>query len=363
MAAMLAISAGATGCGDGSGRDTATISFGRMAGYVWSGHVSSVGAAWSVPTMAGGPGAAHASTWIGAQAIAAPARSAFIQVGTTEDRGRASHPVYAAFWTDTKRGYHPQVLFQVSAGDRVSTALRRVAGRWQVVIADATSGQRAAFGTREEGAAAFSLAEWLQEDPSDTSGQATPYPELSEVRITHLAANGVAPRYADLYAQWMSVGGTNLVPRPAREGAFSITRGEVTAAGRRYLRIARPQNIAARRIDLEQATWSATTPARRIRATSAAAAASERAYAGSLGRTHWPPAAQGLVRSLVRQVRLQERLFAAAGHRAPASLTTWRRGLARLTPDLLRLAHRVRRALHLPEVVSGQSPSSDRRTP
>jgi hypothetical protein len=129
------------------------------------------------------------------------------------------------------------------------------------------------------------------------------------------------------------------------------------------VRIARPQNIAARRIGLEQAIWSATTPARRIRAASAAAAASERAYAASLGRMRWPPAAQGLVRSLVRQVRLQERMFAAAGHHAPASLTAWRRGLARMTPDLLRLAHRVRRALHLPEVVSGQLPSSDRRTP
>ena len=234
--AAVSISAGIAGCGGGSGHGAAITSFGRMAGYVWSGEVTSVRAAWSVPRMTSGFGEAHASTWIGAQALGVPARSPFIQAGTTEDRGPASRPVYAAFWTDTKRGYHPQVLFHVRPGDEVTTSLTLAAGRWQVVIADATSGRRAAFLTREEGKAAFNLAEWLQEDPSETSGKATPYPALSEVRMSHLAANGAPPRYADMYAQWMSVGGASLAPTPVRDGAFSISRGMITPAGRRYLR-------------------------------------------------------------------------------------------------------------------------------
>ena len=354
---MFAVAVGAAGCG-GSGQGGAITSFGRMAGYVWSGTVTSVRGAWSVPAMAAGSGEAHASTWIGAQTLAARSSSPFIQVGTTEDRGRAARPVYAAFWTDTKRGYHPQLLFHVRPGDGISTALTLVGGRWQVVIVDAKSGHRAAFLTREEGHAAFNLAEWLQEDPSETSGKATPYPALSEVRITRLAADGVRPRYADMYAQWMSVGATNLAPTPVRDGAFSITRGVITPAGRRYLKIVRPQNIAARRSDREEASWTARTPPREIRSASAAAAASESAYANALVRTHWPGAAQGLVQSLVRQVRAQAALFTAAARRAPASVTVWRRRVASLTPELRRLAHRVRRALHLPEVVAGQLPRS-----
>jgi len=361
IAALIAIAVGAVGCGGGPGRGVATTSFGRMAGYVWSGSVTSVRGAWSVPAMAPDAGEAHASTWIGAQTLAARPSFPFIQVGTTEDRASASRPVYAAFWTDTKRGYHPQLLFDVRPGDRIATALTLAAGRWRVVIVDATSGRRAVFLTREEGDAAFNLAEWLQEDPSEASGKATPYPSLSEVRFTRLAANGVRPPYADMYAQWMSVRGADLAPTPVRDGGFSITRGVLSPDARRYLEIARPQNAAARRIDVIQAGWSDRTPAREIRSASAAAAASEAAYADGLGRVRWPAAVQDLAHSLAREARAQAGMFAAAARRAPASLALWRRRLGRLTPDMLRLAHRVRRALHLPELVSGQLPSSTGR--
>jgi hypothetical protein len=361
IAALIAIAVAPVGCGGGSGHGAATTFFGRMAGYVWSGSVTSVRGAWSVPAMAPDSGEAHASTWIGAQTLAASPSFPFIQVGTTEDRATESRPVYAAFWTDTKRGYHPQLLFHVRPGDRIATALTLVAGRWQVVIADATSGRRAVFLTREEGDAAFNLAEWLQEDPSETSGQATPYPSLSEVRFTRLAADGAQPPYADMYAQWMSVRGVNLAPTPVRDGGFSITRGVLSPAGRRYLEIARPQNAAARRIDLLEARWTDRTPAREIRSATAAAATSEAAYAAGLARTHWPAAVQSLAQSLARRVRAQAGMFAEAARSAPASLALWRRRLARLTPDMLRLAHRVRRALHLPELVSGQLPPSSGR--
>jgi peptidase A4-like protein len=361
-AATIAIAAGAVGCGARDDtRGAAATSFGRMAGYVWSGAVTSVRAAWSVPKMAPGAGEAHASTWIGAQALGMPAPPAFIQVGTTEDRARASGPVYAAFWTDTKRGYHPQILFRIAPGDEVSCSLALVAGRWRVQIVDGSSGRRAAFDTREEGDAVFNLAEWLQEDPSETSGRATPYPALSPIRITHLAADGRPPRYAAMYAQWMSVAGANLAPTPVRDGAFSITRGVITPAGRRYLQLARPQNVAARRIDREEASWSPRTSLRRVSAASAAAAASERTYAEGLVRGHWPVAARGPVSSLARQVRREARMFAAAARRPQASLEMWQRRLARLTPELLRLAHRVRRALRLPELVSGQLPRAAAR--
>jgi hypothetical protein len=361
IAAGIAICLGAQGCAGESGHGGGNASFGRMAGYVWSGHLVSVRASWSVPRMISGLGEAHASTWIGAQGTGAPGSSPFIQVGTTEDRGSASGPVYGAFWTDTKRGYHPQILFHVHAGDHVATTLTLSSGRWRVAITDTTSGRQATFSTREEADGAFNLAEWLQEDPSETSGKATPYPRMSNVRVTGVAANGAAPRYGDMYAQWMSVGAMNLAPTPLHGGAFTIAPRVITAAGRRYLQVARPQNVAARRIDTAEAGWTDRTPPRAIRSVAARAAASERAYADGLARAPWPAAAREPIARLLREVRMEAGIFAAAASHPPADLTAWRLQFARLTPTLLRLAHEVRRALHLPELVSGQVPTSAAR--
>ncbi len=356
IAATIAIGLGAAGCGGGA-RGTGALSFGHMAGYVWSGQVSAVAASWSVPRMSG-TGDAHASTWIGAQAPGRPQRSPFIQVGTVEDHAHFSPPVDAAFWTDTMRGFHPQILFVVHAGDAVSTALTLRAGRWRVYIVDITSGRRASFTTSEEGLAGFSLAEWLQENPSETPGGITRYPDLSQVRMRGLAVNGAAPRYGDVFAQWMSLPGRDLAPTPLRDAAFTITRGVLTAAGRRYLEIARAQNASARTTDMEQARLPEHPKTGEIKRESAAAAASERRFANGLDRGAWPPAARGPISSLAHEIRLEADLFTMSASRAPASLAVWRRRLARLAPVLLALAHEVRRALHVPE----QVPSVSRRT-
>lgn len=354
VGAVIVVALGAADCGGGAGSGGAPSSFGHMAGYVWSGHVSAVAASWAVPRMSGS-GQAHASTWIGAQAPGRAQRSPFIQVGTVEDRA-SSRAAYGAFWTDTTRGFHPQILFRVHPGDAVSTALTRAGDRWRVYIVDTTSGRRTSFQTSEEAMGDFNLAEWLQEDPTSTAGRATPYPALSPVRMSALAINGAAPRYGDVFAQWMSLPGRNLAPTPLRDGAFAITRGVLTVAARRYLEIARPQDASAREVDLEEIRWTTHTPADEIERVSAAAAASERRYAGDLARARWPAAAQAPISSLVREVRFEAEVFAAAARHAPVSLTAWQRRLAGLTPALLALAHEVRRALHVPELVSGQLP-------
>jgi hypothetical protein len=361
VAAATAVGLGTTACDSAQRSAHLESSFGHMAGYVWSGHVTAVSAAWSVPWMSGA-GEAHASTWIGAQAPGQALRSPFIQVGTVEDRGSA-RPVYRAFWTDTTRGFHPQILFRVRPGDAVSTALSLTAGRWRVVILDTTSGQRASFMTREEGTSDFNLGEWLQEDPSETTGRATRYPELSTVRMHGLAINGAAPLYRDMYAQWMSLPGRDLAPTPLGDGAFAISRGVLTPAGLRYLAMARPQNASARTVDLEEARWTEQTPAREIARVSRAAAASERRYADALARAPWPAAARRPIVALVDEVHLEAALFATSARRPPASLTAWRDRFVPITPRLLQLAHQVRRMLHLPELVFGQPPKSPLRRP
>jgi hypothetical protein len=359
VTAAIAVGFAAAGCGGAPASAGALSSFGHMAGYVWSGPVTAVTGSWSVPRMSGA-GEAHASTWIGAQAPGPMLRPPFIQVGTVEDRAFA-RPVYRAFWTDTRHGFHPQILFIVRPGDAVSTALSLVAGRWRVAIVDSSSGHRASFATRQEGVADFNLAEWLQEDPSQTSGQVMSYPQLSTVRMRALSINGARPRYGEVFAQWMSLPSRALAPTGLRDGAFAITRGVLSPAGRRYLELARSQNATARRVDVEEARWTSRTPPREIERVSGVAAASERRYADALARVAWPAAAQAPIGSLVRQIRLEAALFAGSARHAPASPQAWRDRFAQITPRALALAHAVRRALHLPEIVSGQLPTSAAR--
>jgi hypothetical protein len=197
-----------------------------------------------------------------------------------------------------------------------------------------------------------------------TSGTTTVYPRLLQVHMSALAVNGARPRYGDVFAQWMTLPGRDLAPTPLRDGAFTITRSGLTAAGRRYLEIARPQNASARRVDVEASRWTEHTPAAQIRRVSAAAAASERRYADGLDRASWPAAARGRISSLAREVRVEAEMFAVSARQVPASPAVWRRRFAQITPTLLQLAHAVRRALHVPELVSGQLPTSTaRRTP
>jgi hypothetical protein len=361
--AVIAIVLGVAGCAGRSDSDRALYSFGHMTGYVWEGHVTAVTGSWSVPRMSGA-GEAHASTWIGAQAPGAPHRSPFIQVGVVEDRGSDGAPAYAAFWTDTLRGFHPRILFRVRPGDTVSTALTLTAARWRVHIADATSLQSSAFTTTEEGAAQFNLAEWLQEDQVDTSGTVTRYPDLSPLRMSGLAVNETRPRYADVFAQWMSLPGRDLAPTPLRDGTFAITTAALTAAGRRYLEIAHARQVTARRVDEQALRFTVHTSAHEIERVSAAAAASERRYADGLEHGAWPAAARGPISALVRQVRVEAGMFAAAARHAPVSLAAWRRRFIEFIPAIVHLAHVVHRTLHVPEAVFGQlsaSPSGQTR--
>jgi hypothetical protein len=359
LTAVIALGVGAAGCGGGSGRDHALYEFGHMAGYVWVGHVRTVGASWSVPRITS-HGEAHASTWIGAQAPGALHRPPFIQVGTLEGRGDDRVSSYAAFWTDTQRGFHPEILFRLRPGDTVTARLTLGGARWHVLIDDLTSHRASTFSTSEEGSGGFNLAEWLQEDPSETSGNVTPYPALSRVTMRRLMVDGARPGYSAVFAQWMTLPGRDLAPTPLRAGAFGLTRTMVTPAGRRYLAIAHAQNVSAHRLDGEAGRFTQRTPPRELERVSSAAVVAQRRFVDGLQAGGWPPAARGPIDSLLRAVRAEMRVFAAAAQHPP-SLAAWRRQLLQITPILLGLGHRVRRALQLPEPPGGQLSTSGSR--
>jgi len=361
VAAAVAIGLSAASCGGGSAqRAGALTSFGHMAGYVWVGNVTAVTAHWSVPRMAGA-GEAHASTWIGAQAPGPPRHSPFIQVGVLEDRAAEGGPSYAAFWTDTMRGFHPRILFPVRPGDAVASALTLRDGRWRIFIVDTTSGMSSSFDTSEEGGADFNLAEWLQENPTDTKGKTTRYPELSTVGMHALTVNGQRPDYGAMFAQWMTLPHGDLAPTSLAGDAFRITRGVLTAAAARYLQIAHSQNVTAGRVDAEAARFTAHTPASEIQRVSAVAATMQRRYIDGLQHAAWPATARAPIAALAREVRVQIGMFVAAAQHAPASLAAWRQQFVALSPTLLKLVHQVRRALRLPEPLTGELSASERR--
>ncbi len=213
-----------------------------MAGYVWSGRVRAVTASWAVPRMSG-PGEAHASTWIGAQAPGRSQHSPFIQVGTVEDRRSSARRL---------RGVLDRHGARLSPADPLprSSRRRRVHG------ADPGGGPLAGLHRRHH-IGAEDLVSDQRGGPRATStspsgsrrtrprrrARRRRYPGLSPVRMSALAVNGAAPRYGDVFAQWMSLPGRDLAPTPLRDRAFAITRGVLTVAGRRYLEIARPQNV------------------------------------------------------------------------------------------------------------------------
>jgi hypothetical protein len=129
--AVRHVSAGALQHVSRSAAPGAVIQLGTFAGYIWSGHVRSVGARWDVPRVTPGSAAGAAQTWVAAMASGPAGRSPFIQVGTTEGRFLLQPAVdlYEAFWTDTKHHFHPQLLFKVRPGDVVQASNERASNQ------------------------------------------------------------------------------------------------------------------------------------------------------------------------------------------------------------------------------------------
>lgn len=366
LAVVVGLIVGLLGIGSGAGGGPpdasqgaeAGMSFGRLAGYVWNGPITSVQASWTVPRIVGGPDDGHASTWVGAQAPGATNHSPFIQVGVLEQRSPASSKgpsdlAYEAFWSDTMQGFHPVMLFAVRPGDVVSAALALANGRWRVTISDARSGARSSFATEDESTARFDLAEWLQEDPTDHN-RPLPYPLLSAVRFSRLDINGAPPAGDSVYSQWMSENGRALAPGMLDGDGFTLTPAILTAAAKRYLDIATAEDLATMVFAAELRDWTPATPRARIARAGSEYAAAVQTSIDQLGRYSWPAAVGPLVRSMitgsravVARVRLDER-------HDGGKLVTYRAAFERVAA-LGPIGRAVRAQLHLPDITPDTS--------
>lgn len=199
---------------------------GEFASYAWQGAaVRSVHAAWRVPEVEAGSPRGTAATWIGASAEG----GVFIQVGTQEECVTPSQgplPLednYFAFWSDTSRGYHPQFLYRVRAGDLIEATLAIGRRRWRLTIVDSTTDTHASFVTDEETQRQPFIAEWAQEDVQVGDAYSA-YPRLNKVRLGDVLVNGRPPGIKDLTSSTMSVGEEFQAPSALDDDSFEIRK-------------------------------------------------------------------------------------------------------------------------------------------
>lgn len=332
------------GCGSSSTAERPLPGYGQFAGYIAYGRVDALSAAWTVPRVISGTGGA--GTWIGAEA-AGHSSAPFIQIGTSEERfWRSQGPAYLAFWTDTRHRYRAVGLFRVAPDDHITASLRLRRSQWQLEIVDATSGVSAHFSTGQEASAKFEEAQWLQEASAPKrTDRVLDYPKLAPVGMQALKLNSHTPLYARVRASWMSVGDQEMAPSPLRGGAFTIVPASLSAAGARYLQIARPADEAYERFAIQAVRWSSATPRAQVHAAVSRLSRALVANVTQLAQADWPAAAKRPIDRLIASERtLLKELQSIDGR---ATSTTWRRVLKRQTGEL---GLEIRRALHAPEL-------------
>lgn len=321
-------------------------SFGAFAGYQWFGGVTGIGAKWVVSQIESSAPQGAASTWIGAEAPGSTETAPFIQVGTQEQQNA---PRYAAFWSDTLHGFHPQVLFTVAAGDTIAASLHLSGKRWEVVIIDLTSGANDSFVTRDEAAAAFNNAQWLQEDETDLrTSRPLPYPQLAPTRFINLIVNGSAPKPDRLSPRWMSLPGNEALG-PRRTGdSFVVRRMQLSPVAERFLLLAVPYDAAVKTFRGELRQWNASTPVRRTRIETARVAAATRVFISGLASVRWPRSAASLVSRFIHALR--ERLIVTHPDvpPAPRDIDSWRQAWYHRDVAITRAATAIGSELDVP---------------
>lgn len=237
-------------------------------------------------------------------------------------------------------------------GDRIHATIRLAAGRWVLSITDATSGAAFHKATREKACTTFGQAEWVQEDPRSGIDRApVDYPELSGVRFAHLDVDGKRPPYASLFSRWMSLPEMTLAPSPLRDGSFLLHEaGPIGHAGSRYLRIAARVDRAAEAFEEEMAGWRQTTPSAKMSAQRAEVLVAMRANIRVLSSGGWPRRVGRPIARMVRAARVLKAQTEVAPAATATGLSRWKARWTKDGRELSERAHRVRRALHIPEL-------------
>jgi hypothetical protein len=363
-AVIVGIAAALVGCGGSQIRNDAhraTTSptdvvsalhadLGPFAGYTWTGDVDSVHADWKVPRLLSGSAKGEAATWIGAEAPGPRQGAPFVQVGVNEGNTDAGNsPFYYAFYSTTKLHFHPVHLFDVAAGDQVSATLRQRGGSWQIELIDRTTGRQRQLAAAEGAGQRFNEAQYTQEDVTDArTSRPFPYPSLSAVRFTGIAANGVVPRPGQLTSSWLTEASGYLVPGPLDGGGFTLAHTHMTTAGYRYLRAIAAQDRATAAAFPQLLRWAEGERAPRAVAAAHHFSAVLRVTVGALSDERWPAGARTKVTALRSQADALIAVLSRIPHLTTVDRTVWAMRFARLAEQVRTDGQAARRALRLP---------------
>ncbi|MFZ0388686.1 MAG: G1 family glutamic endopeptidase [Solirubrobacteraceae bacterium] len=325
---------------------------GPFAGYAWNGDVDSAHADWTVPRLLPSSVRGEAATWIGAEAPGARKAAPFVQVGVNEgDADGAGAAFYYAFYSTTKLHFHPVHLFDVSPGDQISATLRRHGARWQIRFTDGTAGRQRQLSVAEGAGRRFNEAQYTQEDVTDAgTGRPFPYPSLSPVRFTAIAADGMTPRPARLTASWLTEADGYLAPGPLHDGGFTLAHAEMTSAGLRYLRAIAAQDHATVRVTAQLLHWAQGGPARPAVVATRRFADVLRATVTTLREERWPGGAHAAISALRSDTRALIALLSTIRTVNIVERTAWAVRFDRLTEMVGVDGQAARRALRLPSL-------------
>jgi hypothetical protein len=295
------------------------------------------------------PGSARgeAATWIGAEAPGPAQGAPFIQVGVNEGNTGGT-PFYYAFYSTTKLHFHPVELFGVAPGDEVSATLSRHGALWEIEFVDRVGRERR-LSVVEGAGHRFNEAQYTPEDVTDArTGRPFPYPSLSPIRFTAVAANGVTPRPSRLNTSWLTEADGYLAPAPLHGGAFILGQAQMTAADYRYLRAIAIQNDAMAMTTEQVLRWARGGPAPGAGVAARRFVGLLRTTISALGGPRWPAAARGTVSALRSHARRMIALLSMVPRVTVVGRTAWALQFERLSEVVGAGGQAARRALGLP---------------
>ena len=226
-------------------------------GYHTLATISSISARWKVPAINKHSKAGAAATWIGAQNNR---DNVFIQVGILENASKFGSDSYQAFWSDTAKGFRPQVWGNLAAGDLISVEMVRTQKGWTVKFEDKSAKlsdvKRIDYGVGK----VFNVGEWIQEDPSPANITAVDlsYPNIANAKINRVRVNGHAPTLDGSDAQILiAKGGIIRVPTNFASDSFSFKRP--TGLQDQYLTDASNFDVGVNLFNADYARWNTTS--------------------------------------------------------------------------------------------------------
>jgi hypothetical protein len=241
----------------------------------------------------------------------------------------------------------------VHGGDRIAASLRRTSAGWRLAIVDASTGVSRRFVTADEASGPFTLAEWLQEDPTASrTGAAVAYPQLAGGRFEQLRVNSRTPARRSLLSQWMSIPRGDIAPSPISADAFSYHRATLGRGWRRYRHVVAPEDAASEAFLRAASLWNADTPRAAIATASAAFAAALRANLAVLASQHWPQSVRPLIAALIHHVRSLLHVIEAAPAAAGDALVAWMATYHRHGRGVSAIGMLIRQHLHGPVLVA-----------